>query len=1189
MKKLLGVFGFMVSLNMVFGQLKDIKILLPKEVGFSYYEFVQFLPGDKNFVLCAGSLAVYDTETGEIVDEVELIANARNLSVSKDGKTISHTLGNELYIYSFINQKLELIQKVPSIDLLKNIPNGDWYKAVDFSCCFFLSEPGQLYVSIGSFTMIYDFLSKRVVASHSLKIGDYIMHGAAMEGRNAVVLALISGTVSSIVKQSLTNLPEVTPVLQNISTPMKVRLHDSLLMCSTNKNYFALNMDNGKVVHEVMVPRTKYDSEIWGKDRKWFDEQNRRPSLIKPDTLNFASDEYVTDMDFDPRSGNLIYLTSKGIKFIDLKTKKAKTYKQGYSYNLRVSDNGSRMVINGYTTARSLRILDPDGMKLISEKLSLTTPIYQAQMSPGNKWMVINGNHGAYIWDMRTFSKYSELRDASGTDSSFISTFYFLNDSELVVSSGNNYKQLKLSIYSISKRKFTKLIKKTGYAITSGFMNNEFYYADAMGLHIINLKTMNEETYQGNYGLAGLPQYKMINFTDNLVFVPDYAKYKIVNRKTKAVEYENSSWNSMVRVIISPDEKSVFTMGTVKTTKTFGGNPVEMEVNAVIRIDMTKKQIANKYAETNFAYDFLIKDNGKKIGIWYVKYDIEHYNDSLKEAVYTVYDVETANVISTKTLTQTKDVISSHQTSETGKYFALDNWLGNSLKIFNEKGEMLMDLGDLKIPMPKLYYDEDLERIIITSYNGPLATFVDLKQRKIIGQMVNANDDQYFLVSSDLYYLGSKEFVKNIRFKYRSEIFSFEQFDAQLNQPHKVLKAFGCKDTTLMKAYETAYIKRLRLLGYKPEETLTFSNMPSILYVKMESDKPNSVKFSVSGNKGKSKLSQFDVYNNGTLVHTEAISEAQKNKFDKTISFETSSGINRYEFILRDEVGYESPRITRFFNNTTVVKPNLYLVVIASEKFSNNKFDLAYAVKDASDVANAMNNSKSFGKIEVKKMFNQSFSPDSMVALQNYFSKASINDVVMVFFAGHGYLDDDLSYYFPTYYTDFSDPKINSVAYKSFEKLFQGMKPIRKLMFIDACFSGEVDAETIFNPGNENSGKDTTRSAKTIYSTFAQSTALEMSKAIFSDLRQNSGATIISSAGGTEAAFEGEKWNNGLFTHCLLEGIANHKADRNLDKKITLSELQRYVGEEVFKLSEGKQSPTYRMENTALDYELWEY
>ncbi len=48
------------------------------------------------------------------------------------------------------------------------------------------------------------------------------------------------------------------------------------------------------------------------------------------------------------------------------------------------------------------------------------------------------------------------------------------------------------------------------------------------------------------------------------------------------------------------------------------------------------------------------------------------------------------------------------------------------------------------------------------------------------------------------------------------------------------------------------------------------------------------------------------------------------------------------------------------------------------------------------------------------------------------------------------------------------------------------------------------------------------------------------------------------------------------------------KADLNNDKTITLSELQKFVAEEVNRLSEGKQTPTYRVENTVLDYELWQ-
>jgi hypothetical protein len=61
------------------------------------------------------------------------------------------------------------------------------------------------------------------------------------------------------------------------------------------------------------------------------------------------------------------------------------------------------------------------------------------------------------------------------------------------------------------------------------------------------------------------------------------------------------------------------------------------------------------------------------------------------------------------------------------------------------------------------------------------------------------------------------------------------------------------------------------------------------------------------------------------------------------------------------------------------------------------------------------------------------------------------------------------------------------------------MNPIRKLMFIDACFSGEVDVEDIYE-GEEKKGSDTTRAILCSGSSFAQSTALEMSKAIFSDI-----------------------------------------------------------------------------------------
>ncbi|MCE3227050.1 MAG: hypothetical protein K0S32_1601 [Bacteroidetes bacterium] len=1166
-----------------FSQLKDVKIIIPKEIAYSYYDLIQFLPGEKFFVVAANSLAIYNTETSEVIDEYELSYGVKCLSVSRDGKYISVAISNEMMVFSFVNQKLQLLFKTTTAELLKGLPGTEYYGAMPIGGCFFTGKQDEMYINISSFSMLYDITKKTVTASHAFPVTDYVIHALPYYKTGEAVLAKSSGTVSAIVKQSLTDLSKTYTVLANTNSMAKLNLRDSLLFGFAIDKYFVLDLVKEKVVHEVRLPRVDYT--MYGYDKETLKDINKRNAITKFDTINFLPDEYVFDIDYHAKSGMVAYATSKGVKFIDLKTKKLTSSYKTVVSNLKFSLAGNRVLCNGYTSYKALRVYDPDGMKLISERVAMGNPISAASISPNNRWLYTNSTSSGFFWDLKNFTKYAELKDISGKDSSFITNVFFLNDSEVVVNSGTNMKTLNLSIYNIQKKKYTKVIKKGVYSFISGFMNGEFYYCDYQNIYIINLKTMEEEKYTGMYSLAATPLYQVINFTKNLVFVPDAAKYKIVNRKTKKVEYESETWSVSARVMISEDEKSVLTFSQIKKKKKVNGYEVEMPTNALVKIDMATKQVAMDYAETYFPYDFKIKNNGKNVGVWYVKYDMTNYED--KQSVYSEYELGSGKELFTRPLATTKDIMSYHYTSETGKYFALVEPMGKYFKVFNEAGEELIDLSDSRFAIPKCFFIEGSKKLIITSVVNSLATFVDLEKRQIMGQLANADKDNFFLITKDLHYLGSKEFIKNIRFKYQSEIFSFDQFDAYLNQPHKVLKMFNCSDTLLIKAYETAYLKRMRLLGLKPDTKINFATLPTLQNVVLKESKPGWVNITVAANKGQNKLKTLEVYNNGTLIHSEEIKEGQSSRFDSELSFETSSGINRFEFIVKDEQGLESPHINRFYNNTNLVKPDLYLVVIASEKFKNNNYDLAYAIKDANDVANTMANSKSFKSVQVKKMYNQSFTVDSMKTLSAFFSKAGINDVVMVFFAGHGYLDSDLSYYFPTYYTDFTDPKINSVAYKSFEKTFKDMKPIRKLMFIDACFSGEVDDEDVILSPEKKDGKDTGRSVRVAGSVFAQSTALELSKTVFSDLRQNSGATIISSAGGTEAAFEGEKWNNGLFTHCLLRGLKKLEADQNADQKIMLSELQKFVAEEVYKLSEGKQMPTYRMENMVLDYELW--
>lgn len=1179
MKKLLPLFFLLLCKSLCIAQLKDVKIIIPKEIGYSYFDFAQFFPGETYFALCANSLSVYNTETAEVVDEYEIGYLARNLSINPAGDQLILSVNNELMIFSFRNQKLTLEKKILTADLIKGLPNSDYYGLLPISTAFFTGKGNEAYVAVGSFTMLYDLDKGRVLSSHVFPVTDYVVSSALYGKKSEVLLAKSSGTLNAIYRQSLENLSDVKEVIANTGAITKTRVRDSLLIAYTATNYFIMDLEKEKIVHEVRM--MKYDYNFY--DKKTYKEINKRPAISIPDTINFSANEFVYDIDFLTGTTLAVYATSKGLKFIDLRTRKMVRSHKTIATNIRVSSRGQRMVSNGYYPYKALRIHAPSSMQLISERVTLGNSINSADISPGKRWMFTNGGSSGFFWDMRTFSKYAEIKDISGSDTSFIYGLIFLNDSEAVVNSGKTFNQMNLSVYNINRKKYTKFLKKNVYAFMSGFVNGEFYYSDYKSLHIFNLKTLSDETYEGMFSLAAGSPEKGVNFTRELVFIPDAGKYRIINRKTKKVEYESEGWTVTSRVLISPDNKYVFTSGQVTKKQQVNGTEIEMPVSAIVKIDLAKKSIVADYAVTYYPYDFKIREEGTVIGIWYLKQD--YSGSTEKETVYSEYDISSGKERYTKTLAKTTEVIPFSQASETGKYFALYMPYGNFFKVYDAKGNEVIDLNEMRLSMPKCFFIESLDRLIITSASSSLATFADLKNGRVTGQLANASGDNFFLITSQMHYLGSKEFVKNIRFKYQSEMFSFEQFDAYLNQPHNVLRAFGCSDSALIRAYETAYLKRMKVLGLKPDTRVNFSALPSVQDVQMHPGKDGMVNFSMSANKGQGKLAMVNVYNNGSLIFSEEIPLAQGNRFEKNMSFETSSGINRFEFSVKDVAGLESPRLVRLFNNTGNVKPDLYLVVVASEKFKDKDFDLAYAVKDASDLANTMANSRSFNKVKIKKLYNQSFSADSVKQLKQFFSTAGINDVVMVFFAGHGYLDADLSYYFPTYYTDFHDPKINSVNYTSFETLFKEMKPTRKLMFIDACFSGEVDEDTAPDPKGNNGGKKETRSISGM--SFTQNTAMEMSKAIFSDLRQNSGVTVISSAGGTQEALEGETWNNGLFTHCLMEGMVNYTADQNGDKKISLSELQKFVSEEVNRLSEGKQTPTYRVENASLDYELW--
>jgi hypothetical protein len=142
-------------------------------------------------------------------------------------------------------------------------------------------------------------------------------------------------------------------------------------------------------------------------------------------------------------------------------------------------------------------------------------------------------------------------------------------------------------------------------------------------------------------------------------------------------------------------------------------------------------------------------------------------------------------------------------------------------------------------------------------------------------------------------------------------------------------------------------------------------------------------------------------------------------------------------------------------------------------------------------------------------------------------------------------------------------------------------------MFLDACHSGEIDKDEVKKTEDKKMENGIVfRAAGENIESQEMVNTFELSKNTFADISLSNGASMISSAGGTEYAMEGDQWNNGVFTYVLLSAIKKNTADLNKDKKIMLSELQEYLLNEVQKLTNGKQSPTSRNENLIFDYQI---
>lgn len=484
--------------------------------------------------------------------------------------------------------------------------------------------------------------------------------------------------------------------------------------------------------------------------------------------------------------------------------------------------------------------------------------------------------------------------------------------------------------------------------------------------------------------------------------------------------------------------------------------------------------------------------------------------------------------------------------------------------------------------------------VATASWDG-LIKLWDLKDGTLMMNLLASNDYDYIFITPENNYFSSKGALEHIGFKVGAQIFSFNQFDLHFNRPDLVLEGLNHPDTLLISAYRLAHLKRIEKSGVKSLSDVSKAEIPEVgiaLKNKTINSSQKHVELVIDAKATGSLINKLSITVNGVPLDGTDVT-GDKATLHQEVKIELSQGMNLIRCYVTNTEGAASlEQLLQITYRGERMKPDLYLVAIGASSYNSKEFDLRYAAKDAKDIETLFRGSNRFKEVKTLTILNEQVNRESVTKINQFLNTARVDDMVLITYSGHGLFDRNLEYFLSTYDIDFDNPENRGLAYSEIEKILEQSSSRNKVLLVDACHSGEIDksevelesSATRVEEGEirfRNVGPNIRNKSGNVKSSF------ELSKALFADEETSHGAVVISSASGGEYAIEGNEWRNGVFTHCFIKGLKYMKSDLNKDGHVTIAELQRYLGKEVFKMTNGQQTPTSRDENLTNNFIIW--
>jgi len=260
----------------------------------------------------------------------------------------------------------------------------------------------------------------------------------------------------------------------------------------------------------------------------------------------------------------------------------------------------------------------------------------------------------------------------------------------------------------------------------------------------------------------------------------------------------------------------------------------------------------------------------------------------------------------------------------------------------------------------------------------------------------------------------------------------------------------------------------------------------------------------------------------------------------------------------------------------TYRKPSLHAVMIGVDDYKDDKLDLNYAAKDANDLHQALEQaSKKFfnvddtnrvffynltinreGKLGTDKIKGKTPAKVNIIqTLEEIEKKSKPEDILLVFFAGHGEIVDKDQLLLLT--TEATSTNFEGIRMRELLDQLNKIPAGKRVLILDACHSGAAINNLDYA---QLTGKRDVKDAE------RQSQRLkELDK-----LASKSGFAIITASSSDQKALELPQYEHGLMTYALLNAMLNNKTSLDENNQLQLEKWLIATEEEVKKLNQNQ-------------------